>query len=52
VKLAALVDRGGRQLPVAAQFLGAAIEVPAGQSIELTRDAQGRFSLVLREEAP
>ena len=52
VKLAALVDRGGRQLPVAAQFLGATIEMPAGQSIELTRDAQGKFALVLREEAP
>jgi pyrimidine operon attenuation protein/uracil phosphoribosyltransferase len=50
VRLAALVDRGGRQLPIAAQFLGTAIEVPAGRSIELRRDAAGRLALALREE--
>lgn len=52
VKLAALVDRGGRQLPIAPQFVGTDIEVPRGQSIELTRDAKGRLSLVLRQEEP
>jgi len=49
VQLAALVDRGGRQLPIAAQFLGATVQLKAGQSIELQRDAAGRLSLVLRE---
>jgi pyrimidine operon attenuation protein / uracil phosphoribosyltransferase len=52
VRLAALVDRGGRQLPIAAQFVGAAIEVPAGQSIGLTRDTDGRLALVLRGKGP
>ena len=49
VKLAALIDRGGRQLPIAAQFTGGAIELPAGQSIALTRDAKGRFAFALRD---
>jgi pyrimidine operon attenuation protein/uracil phosphoribosyltransferase len=46
IKLAALIDRGGRQLPIAAQFLGTAIEVPASQSIELKRDVHGKLSFV------
>jgi pyrimidine operon attenuation protein/uracil phosphoribosyltransferase len=50
VRLAALVDRGGRELPVAAQFTGAAIDIATTQSIELRRDANGRFSLVLNED--
>jgi pyrimidine operon attenuation protein / uracil phosphoribosyltransferase len=50
VKLAALIDRGGRQLPIAAQFLGGTIAVPAGKSIELTRDAKGRLAFALCEE--
>jgi pyrimidine operon attenuation protein / uracil phosphoribosyltransferase len=52
VKLAALVDRGGRQLPIAPQFVGATLETPRGQSIELTRDPQGRLALVLHDEEP
>lgn len=47
IRLAALVDRGGRELPIAAQFVGAAIALPAQQSVELKRDAQGRLSLAL-----
>src|SRR6186713_2732829 len=45
IRLAALVDRGGRELPIAAQFVGATIDV--NQSVELKRDAQGRLSLAL-----
>lgn len=47
IRLAALVDRGGRELPVAADFVGAAVTVPPEASIELTRDAQGRLALRL-----
>jgi len=47
VRLAALVDRGGRQLPICAQFVGAAVSVAIDQTIELRRDASGRFSLAL-----
>ena len=45
IRLASLVDRGGRALPIAAQFAGATIDVK--QSVELKRDAQGRLSLAL-----
>ena len=50
IRLAALVDRGGRELPIAAEFTGAAITVPAGENIELTRDAQGRLALQLARD--
>ena len=46
IRLAALVDRGGRELPVAARFVGATITLAASQSIELTRDSNGRLELV------
>ncbi|MFN7085175.1 MAG: bifunctional pyr operon transcriptional regulator/uracil phosphoribosyltransferase PyrR [Burkholderiales bacterium] len=49
IRLAALIDRGGRELPVAAQFLGATVSVPPGYNIELKRDDAGRLSLVLHE---
>ena len=44
VRLAVLVDRGGRQLPIAAEFAAARVTVPAGQSLALARDDAGRFS--------
>ncbi len=47
IRLAALIDRGGRELPVAAQFVGATVELPARHGIELKRDAAGRLSLEL-----
>jgi pyrimidine operon attenuation protein/uracil phosphoribosyltransferase len=52
VQLAALVDRGGRQLPIAADFVGARVTLQQGQSVELTRDPAGRLSFVLREDKP
>jgi pyrimidine operon attenuation protein/uracil phosphoribosyltransferase len=48
IHLAALVDRGGRELPIAAQFLGAAISLDAGESIELQRDESGRLAFVVQ----
>jgi pyrimidine operon attenuation protein/uracil phosphoribosyltransferase len=44
VKLAVLVDRGGRELPVQADFAAARVTLPETQSLELARDAQGRFN--------
>lgn len=44
VKLAVLVDRGGRELPVQADFAAARVALPAGQTLELARDAAGGFS--------
>ena len=48
VRLATLVDRGGRELPIAAQFAGATLDLKSGQSIGLKRDAKGRLELELR----
>jgi pyrimidine operon attenuation protein/uracil phosphoribosyltransferase len=48
IRLASLVDRGGRELPIAAQFVGAVIDVK--QSVELQRDEQGRLNLVLSKD--
>jgi pyrimidine operon attenuation protein / uracil phosphoribosyltransferase len=46
VELAVLADRGGRELPVAARFVGAVIDVPAGLNLVLARDdsAEPRFT--------
>jgi len=52
VKLATLVDRGGRQLPIAAQFVGKSIEVDPGKSLDLTRGADGRLAFVLTARTP
>ena len=50
VRLAVLVDRGGRQLPVAADFAAANLELPASQSLALDRDAQGGFALKIEQQ--
>jgi pyrimidine operon attenuation protein/uracil phosphoribosyltransferase len=52
IRLAALVDRGGRELPIAAQFVGAVVTIGQEKSIELKRDDQGRLSLVMHRERP
>ena len=44
VKLAVLVDRGGRELPIAADFCAARIALPADQSLALLRSESGEFS--------
>jgi pyrimidine operon attenuation protein/uracil phosphoribosyltransferase len=52
IRLAALVDRGGRQLPIAAQFVGAEVSVADGDQIELMKSEKGQLSLVLNRQAP
>ena len=49
VQLAVLVDRGGRELPIAAAFAAARIVLPATQRLSLARGDGGRFSFALRE---
>jgi pyrimidine operon attenuation protein/uracil phosphoribosyltransferase len=44
VKLAVLVDRGGRELPVQADYAAARVTLPASQSLALARDDAGKFS--------
>lgn len=43
VRLAVLVDRGGRQLPVQADFAAARVALAPTQSLALARDAAGNF---------
>jgi pyrimidine operon attenuation protein/uracil phosphoribosyltransferase len=45
IRLAVLVDRGGRQLPIQPDFTGAKIELPAGKNIQLQRNEQGKLIL-------
>jgi len=42
-----LVDRGGRELPVQADFAAARVALPGTQSLALARDDQGRFQFSL-----
>ena len=51
VTLAVLVDRGGRELPIAAAYSAARITLPAYQRLSLVRDDAGRFSFDIRERA-
>jgi len=44
VQLAVLVDRGGRQLPVQADFAAARVSLPDTQTLSLARDEAGAFS--------
>jgi len=45
IELAELIDRGGRELPVEANWVGARLVVARDVSIVLSRDAAGRLSL-------
>lgn len=45
IMLAALVDRGDRELPVAAEFVAESVKLAPGQSLELLEDESGHFSL-------
>lgn len=49
VRLAVLVDRGGRQLPVQADFAAARLSLPASQSLALARSESGQFSFKIEE---
>jgi pyrimidine operon attenuation protein/uracil phosphoribosyltransferase len=49
VRLAVLVDRGGRELPVQADFAAARVALPPTQSLALARDAQGQFHFQIEE---
>ncbi len=44
VWLAVLVDRGGHELPIAADFTGAALEVPEGQDVQVKLREDGADS--------
>ncbi|QNP47799.1 bifunctional pyr operon transcriptional regulator/uracil phosphoribosyltransferase PyrR [Diaphorobacter aerolatus] len=50
VRLAVLVDRGGRELPIEAAYAAARIALPANQSLSLARaEGSGAFSFEVKE---
>lgn len=49
VKLAVLVDRGGRELPLQPDYAAARVVLPAAQSLALARTDDGRFSFHVQE---
>lgn len=49
VRLAVLVDRVGRELPMAAEVAVARLALPATQSLELAREDDGRFSFRIQK---
>jgi len=49
VELMVLADRGKRELPISANFVGQIIEVPDQQILVLEKDAAGKFSFQLEE---
>jgi len=51
IALVVLADRGGRQLPICAQYCGAQVQVPEGMRLRLKRAADGRLSLELERAA-
>jgi pyrimidine operon attenuation protein / uracil phosphoribosyltransferase len=50
VMLAALVDRGGRQLPVAADFVAASVALEERQALVLQRAGDGQFTLTIDDD--
>ncbi|MGS0742082.1 bifunctional pyr operon transcriptional regulator/uracil phosphoribosyltransferase PyrR [Glaciimonas sp. GG7] len=51
IMLAALVDRGGRELPISADFVADTVTLIAGESIELQRADNGELSLTVQLHA-
>ncbi len=49
VKLAVLVDRGGRELPVQAEFAAARVTLAPNQSLALARTEAGVFSFDVKD---
>ena len=50
IKLAALADRGGRELPVAPDYVGVTTTLEGRQLLSLTRDGAGQLSLTIEDD--
>lgn len=48
IHLAVLVDRGGRELPIAARYTGGVLTLPENTMLELMQSDGGKLNLVLR----
>ncbi|TDI78465.1 MAG: bifunctional pyr operon transcriptional regulator/uracil phosphoribosyltransferase PyrR [Betaproteobacteria bacterium] len=52
IRLAALVDRGGRELPIAANYVGATIVLLEDKMLALEQSNNGKLSLSLYDKIP
>ena len=50
IDLAVLIDRGGRELPIAPDFCAHSMRLPAAQTLALERQPDGRLSLRVMEK--
>ena len=44
IDLAVLADRGGREMPIAARFVGGTVDVPANENLVLAKQDDGTFA--------
>ena len=52
IRLAALIDRGGRELPIAADYVGATISLPGDKMLALEQGNGGKLNLSLYDKTP
>jgi len=52
IKLAVLVDRGGRELPIQPDFAAARVSLPSTQSLALARTEDGSLRFDLKTKPP
>lgn len=50
IRLAVLVDRGGRELPICPDFMGLRLDLGPDQHISLQRDEAGEMSFLVRDK--
>lgn len=50
ISLAALIDGGGRQLPITPQYVGAELKIPDNQMLELQRNENDKLSLKIYDK--
>lgn len=51
IQLAVLINRGGAELPIRPNLVGANLPLPANQSFDLSMNTQGQLHLSIRESA-
>jgi len=49
IELVVLIDRGGRELPIAADLVGARLDLTSNQNIQVTLDSHNQLKLSLHE---
>ncbi len=50
IRLAVLIDRGGRELPICPDYVGFQLDLDTGAHISLQRDDSGVLSFIMREK--